>query len=300
MKKILLIMLILNSILCAQALDYDTLNVPMTPASRLGVGEKPENFIDVVAKKEAQIANPKKTEKSKDIETYDYTDADLSLKALAVDVSLEVEEEQEEMLRNLSALWVSTAQNSETIQYTIYKLSNPDENKPDDNLIKKILRPVASFSSIAGTAFSANPFMASGALIGGNLLGALASDNKEVNYQFTKVNDADMVVLTRKIDDLQKKLLNLYMDYKTKQKIYFMAQENLKKRELVYNSMQNKSKEEIILADVYYRNAQNIEAKAKTDYLASRSILEQTAGTETLRKIEEYNSSNNSVNSNLQ
>jgi hypothetical protein len=168
----------------------------------------------------------------------------------------------------------------------MYKLSNPDEDKPDDNMLKKIVKPLASFSTIAGTAFAANPFLASGALMGGNLMGVLASDDKQLNYKFTKVTDADMVILVRKIDELQKRLLLLYVDYKTKQEIYDMALKNVEKREIICEEMQDKSKEEIILADVYYRNAQNFANKAKHDYAASRTILKQLVGERALLQIE--------------
>ena len=183
-------------------------------------------------------------------------------------------------------LWAAAAQRSETIKYTIYKLSNPDENKPDEGIIKKIIKPIASFSTIAGTALSSNPYMASGALIGGGLLGALVKDDKEINYKFTKVTDADMVLLVRKIDDLQKKLLNLYIDYRTKKELMTMTLENLDKRREIYNKSQNLRREELIIADVYYRNAQNAAKRAESDFWASRMILENLVGEEVLAQIE--------------
>ena len=128
--------------------------------------------------------------------------------------------------------------------------------------------------------------MASGALIGGGLLSALTRDDKELNYKFTKVNDADMVLLVRKIDDLQKKLLNLYIDYLTKKEIMAMTLDNLEKRRDIYDKSQNAPREELIIADVYYRNAQNAAKKAESDFWASRMILENLVGAEVLAQIE--------------
>ena len=286
MKKIipliLSILLIQNPIF---AIGYDELNLERPMHNRLGIGDTPENNFEV--KSVTENKTEKKEDVKKEISNYDINYADLSLKRIAIDISDEIEEDQATILEDLSTLWVGAAQKSETLQYTIYKLSNPDAEKPNDNIIKRIVKPIASFSTIAGTAFSANPFMASGALIGGNLLSALTSNSaQEINYQFSKVNDADMVLLVRKIDDLQKKLLNLYIDFKTKQKIYEMSLENLDKREKIYKSMQNKTKEEVILADVYYRNAQNAASKAKHEYYASKTILEQLAGTEAVKAIQ--------------
>ncbi len=306
MKKFVLLLIFVLTLNPVLALGLGDINLPKSPSGRFGVGEKPENAVEIYAQKqiESEAKTPvqraqneivkaaqenfevKKDNVTQVFDTNPKTYADLSIKRMASDISDEVAEEQEKLMSDLSILWMAAAQNSETIQYAVYKLSNPDENKPDDNMLKKIVKPIASFSTIAGTAFAANPFLASGALIGGNLMGALASDDKQLNYKFTKVTDADMVILVRKIDNLQKRLLMLYVDYKTKQEIYNMALKNVEKREQIYQDMQNKSKEEIILADVYYRNAQNFANRAKHDYNASRTILKQLVGERALLQIE--------------
>jgi len=256
------------------------------PASRLGTDDVKPEKITVKAK----VQDDTKTAKTKKIdEAKDLTYADLSLKKIAIDIAQDLEMEQDIVLSDLAALWAAAAQNSETVKYTIYKLSNPDENKPEENLVKRIIKPIASFSTVAGTAFANNPFVASSALIGGNLMSAFSSDNKELNYKFTKINDADMVILVRKIDDLQKRLMVLYMDYSTKKEICKMAQENLKKREEICRKMQDKSREQVLIADSYYRNAQSFASKANSEYAASRSILEQLVGTKVLEQIEERN-----------
>ena len=266
-------------------LTLESLNYPMPPANRLGVGITPESQFN-----EVKTVNEGKTVVSKTgikEMVYDSTYADLSLKRLADDVSYDLNIESADLLADLQILWNAAAQRSETIKYTIYKLSNPDENKPNENIIKKIIKPIASFSTIAGTALSSNPYMATGALIGGGLLGALTKDDKELNYKFTKVNDADMVLLVRKIDDLQKKLLNLYIDYLTKKEILAMTLDNLEKRRDIYDKSQKLPREELIIADVYYRNAQNAAKKAESEFWASRMILENLVGAEVLAQIEQ-------------
>ena len=266
------------------AITLNELNYPMPPANRLGVGQTPESpFKEVKTVNEGKTVTQKTGIKGA---AYDSSYADLSLKRLADDVSYDLNIESTDLLADLQILWNAAAQRSETIKYTIYKLSNPDENKPDENIIKKIIKPIASFSTIAGTALSSNPYMASGALIGGGLLGALTKDDKELNYKFTKVNDADMVLLVRKIDDLQKKLLNLYIDYLTKKEIMSMTLDNLEKRREIYDKSQNAPREELIIADVYYRNAQNAAKKAESDFWASRMILENLVGAQVLAQIE--------------
>lgn len=260
---------------------FDDLNSPRPAANRMGIGQNPEKPFEEI-KTNKNTVSTKTQMQNVGNESY----ADLSLKRLAQDVSYDLSIEQDELLADLQVLWAAAAQRSETIKYTIYKLSNPDENKPDEGIIKKIIKPIASFSTIAGTALSSNPYMASGALIGGGLLGALVKDDKEINYKFTKVTDADMVLLVRKIDDLQKKLLNLYIDYRTKKELMTMTLENLDKRREIYNKSQNLRREELIIADVYYRNAQNAAKRAESDFWASRMILENLVGEEVLAQIE--------------
>jgi len=213
--------------------------------------------------------------------------ADLSLKKLADDVSGELDMDSGKINADLAVLWAATTENSETIKYTIYKLANPDEDKPNDSTIKKILKPIARLSSVAGASVAGDPFIATGALIGGGLVNAFMKDDKEYNYNFSKVSDTDMVLLIRKIDDLQKKLLDLYVDYRTKQQLAKLTKENCEKREEIYNQSQNKSREELVIADVYYRNAKVSAARAQDDYLTSRAILENLVGRDALSKIEE-------------
>lgn len=212
--------------------------------------------------------------------------ADLSLKKIAQDVSYELDLDETKTASDLAILWAAATERSETMKYTIYKLSNPDEDKPNESTIKKILKPIANFSTLAGASVAGDPFMATGALIGGGLVNAFMKDDKEYNYKFSKVSDADMVLLVRKIDELQKRLLDLYTDYKTKEQLVLMTKENFEKREEIYNASQKKSKEELIIADVYYKNAKTSLQRAQDDYLTSRAILENLVGAKALKEIE--------------
>ena len=77
------------------------------------------------------------------------------------------------------------------------------------------------------------------------------------------------------------------MDYKTKEQIANMTKENFEKREEIYNQSQNKTKEELVIADVYYRNAKTNYQRAQDEFMTSRAILENLVGIEALEKIEE-------------
>ncbi len=298
-KKILLFYLFITQI--SFALTLDEINSPRPLEGRMSNTDKVESNKDIknefktqkaqISNENSDVKDSENIENTSDIETKEANSAgagyaDLSLKRLANDVAVELDMDSGKINSDLSILWAATMERSETMKYTIYKLSNPDEDKPDESTLKKIIRPLANISSLAGASLSADPFVATGALIGGGLINAFTKDDKEVNYKFSKVSDADMVLLIRKIDGLQKKLLDLYIDYKTKQELANLTQENLKKREEIYKLSQNKSKEELVIADVYYRTAKTNAQRAQDEYLTSRAILENLVGLDALKQIE--------------
>lgn len=288
MRKILLSLALLSA--SVYALDLSQLNEPKPLEGRLSNTDKVESRKIEIKKEE-----PKKEQKAQietnenKVETAISTNAnyaDLSLKRLADDLSFELDEESSKINSDIAILWNATLNRSETMKYAIYKLSNPDEDKPNESTMKKILRPIANFSSLAGASVAGDPFVATTALIGGGLANAFMKDDKEVNYRFSKVSDADMVLLVRKIDELQKKLLDLYVDYKAKENLAKLTKENFEKREEIYKLAQNKSKEELTITDVYYRNAKTNYQKAQDEFNTSRSILENLVGMEALKQIE--------------
>jgi len=290
MKKILLSLIFLAN--AVFAINLDELTEPKPLEGRLSNTDKVESRKVETIKKQEQKAEIKPTTKKEIIEEKNVNEviatyADLSLKRLADDLSYEIDEESTELNSEIAVLWNATVNRSETMKYAIYKLSNPDEDKPNESTMKKILRPIANFSSIAGASVAGDPFVATTALIGGGLANAFMKDDKEVNYRFSKVSDADMVLLVRKIDELQKKLLDLYVDYKTKKNLAVMTQENFKKQEEIYKLSQNKSKEEITISDAYYQKTKANAQKAQDDFMTSRAILENLVGLEALKQIEE-------------
>ena len=227
MIRILSLLMFLLLALPAYALDVKDLSIPKDIENRIGTGKNPEMPIVVETKNSWVMESAKNID---DIQKNNLTYADLSLKKISDDITYMLDSENPQIARDLEILWVGVAQNSETVRYAIYKLSNPDGEKTSNSALKKIIQPIASFSTIAGTAFSSNPFVASSALVGGSLLGKLGTTDADLNYKYTKVSDTGMVLLVRKIDKLQEKLLLNYLEYKKCEKSYKMALDALKKR----------------------------------------------------------------------
>lgn len=283
MKKIILSTLLTTLIsTSALAISYEELNTVKEPAYRLGTSTEVENKMDI----NAEIEHTKAKMSETSIDEANLTYADLSIKQISKEISQTLQIDYDEILADLSLLWQGAATKSDTIKFALYKLANPDEDKPDPSAVRKVLSTIANMSTLVG-AGTGNPLLFCSSLIGGNTLGILSQDTKALNYKYTKVDDADMIILVRKIDELQQRVVGLYYDYMTTREIYNMRSEMAKRRHVNYEQTQNSSKEIIIISDAYYREALDLQRKAKSNFISKRSQLEQLVGTDTFKQFEE-------------
>lgn len=285
MKKFITICLLLNFALPSfGALTLEDLSEPQKPAFRAGLSEIPEKEYT-----EAQAHNKLHQEYvKKDVQQFDVNDltyADLSIKQISREVSAELELEQQDLVGDLSVLWQGAASQSDTINFALYKLANPDENKPDEKSVKKVLTTIAGMSTLVGAGMG-NPMLAAGSLIGGNVLGIMSQDTKALNYKYTKVTDADMIILVRKIEDLQQKTVNLYYEYMIARKKLQLFDKITKERKKNYDIAQNLSREVVLVTDAYYRTALDNQMRARSEFYAKRAALEQFVGNETFTQFE--------------
>lgn len=284
MKKLLITALILNLILPVSALSLDDVAMPKQPAYRTGLSEEPEKeYMEVKAEDKVKQEYVKKDAEQFDVS--DLTYADLSIKQISREVAADLELDQEDMVGDLSVLWQGAASQSDTINFALYKLANPDEDKPDEKSVKKVLTTIASMSTLVGAGMG-NPLLAGGSLIGRNILGIMSQDTKALNYKYTKVTDADMIILVRKIEDLQQRTVDLYYNYMMARKRLKMIEQITTDRKKNYDLSQTMSKEVILITDAYYRTALDNQMKARSDYYAKRAALEQFVGNDTFAQFE--------------
>ena len=287
---ILLLSLLIQINTTMQACSISLIDVkePKDIFYRFGTTDTPEVKYD--ASKQIDLTTPDfnitpvtiKEERKNEPPTY----ADLSIKSMAMDVSKTIEMDYNEMLADLSLLWQGAAMKSDTIKFAIYKLSNPDQDKPDESAVKKVLSTIAGLSTFIG-AGTGNPIAASAALIGGNTLSIMSQDTKALNYKYTRVTDADMIILVRKVDELQQKVVDSYYDYMTARLLFDMTSKTVKEREENYKRAQNSKKEVLLIADTYYRSAVDEQMKARGNFFEKRSQLEQLVGNDIFRQFEQ-------------
>ena len=283
MKKYLILLICL--LITSQTINAQTLeNIekPKKPAYRLGITydiEKPYKVTDITKREKEKTASYEREY----IKNSTY--ADTTLKNLSNEISKLLTIEKEEMLEHIQILWAGAALKSETIKFALYKLSNPDADKPNQSIVKKIIRPLSSVSSIAGAGLG-DPFSATAALVSGHFLNSLSYNDKDLNYKYTKVTDADMIVLITKVDNLQKKVVDKYYDYVTNYNLLMMVEKNIKNREERYKASIYNTDEELLVADAFYRSAIDNKAKLELEFLEIRASLEQLVGIEALLEFE--------------
>ena len=284
MKKLLIafLLVILVHTYAFANLTLEDIKTPEENFYRLGTTDSPEIKVDFDIQPTI-IPTVQKEITVQDSQNLTY--ADLSIKKMALEISREVEIDYNEMLADLSLLWQGAASKSDTIKFAIYKLSNPDKDKPDSGAVKKVLTTIAGMSTMIGAGMG-NPVLASAALIGGNTLGIMSTDTKALNYKYTQVTDADMIILVRKVEELQQKVVDVYYDYMTAREIYNMTSKMVARSYDTYKISQNKSKPIILMTDTFYREALDKQQNAKGDFFEKRSRLEQLVGNEVFREFE--------------
>ena len=208
---------------------------------------------------------------------------DYETKKIINEVTNELSAEKEQMLEELSTLWVSAVQKSDTVYFAIMKLSNPNGGEVNKNGFKKILEPIISAAPLVGQAF-VNPALTAGSLIGSNVMGTMMNDS--ASRRLTKVNDADLVILARAIDELQEALLMNYMSYKNAHKEYELAIKIANDRKKTYDQLNKQNSPQLVLASTFYTEALDNQYKARQNFLMKRIVLEQMVGTEALHEIE--------------
>lgn len=271
--------------LSCRAITLEEMTSPKPLAYRLGVGSVPEKAYKVsdsqVDVKENVSILDEKANAVKEI-TY----ADLSLKKIAKEISEDSQLDEKVILADMQLLWIGAAQNSQTVKFIIYKLSNPDEDKPNQSIVKKIIQPISTVGSLAGLGIG-NPIAAISSIMGSSVLGTMSVSDKDLNYKFSKVNDADMVVLIRKIEELQYKIMHHYYDYMTARESLKRSDDLVLKRKKACAEASGLSDDRVVMLDVFYRDALNKQSKFRSDFLAKRSALEQLVGLETMGSFED-------------
>ncbi|MDD3593309.1 MAG: hypothetical protein PHX18_01645 [Candidatus Gastranaerophilales bacterium] len=274
MQKIFWIILIFVLFLQAESSFAAASNVLKQPMGRFGVKET--TFEPYFTKEE--VNNIISQEKKQQKRIFDKEN-----RAIAVEIEKELEKQRPEVLADLNILWVNAVERSETIRYAIMKLSNPNGEEVKKSGIKKVLAPIAGVMPMVGQA-AMNPALSASSIIGGGLLGTVLSD--DINAKLSKVNDADLIILAKAVDNLQQDLIYNYFGYINAYREYDYSVKLSDKAQKKYEEMNRKNSSNIELADSFYREALDNQYKLRQEFLMKRVVLEQMVGNEALLEVE--------------
>lgn len=149
-----------------------------------------------------------------------------SLHAQNQSLGQELTDENEASLAALTMLWQAAVERSHAITYAIEKLSRKTVNGTPvkdpgaaSRISKHLVQSVARLGGAAGTIVTGSPV--------GLMSGSLISEALAEPLDPSKVplNDADMVLLTQAVDDLQRQVIERYFAYR-----YSQAQWDLKRQ----------------------------------------------------------------------
>ncbi|MFH0702280.1 MAG: hypothetical protein V2B14_01915 [bacterium] len=239
-----------------------------------------EKISTIPQKKEELIT--KKTKKYK-TKTKLYSDYDM--KDIASEIKTELEEEENNILADLRILWQAAIERSETIRFAILKLSNPNGDEKKESIAKRIFAPLVNITPLIGAGLG-DPIIGSSTILGSGFLGSFLADDSAINNHLSKVTDVDLVMLAQETDNLQQKLVNLYYNYLSSLKKLNLMDKIVQNRYKYYEAAQNSSAESIAVADVFYREALDMQYRARQETLNSRAALEQFVGNEALVQID--------------
>jgi len=280
MKKVdKLIICSLISVICTGKACIAVENPQIAIMQRIGVDSKIETQVikPKVSKVEGRIS---KVNKKKEL-TY----ADLDMKRIADELKSDLNDEKTDFLPDLKILWEAAVERSETIRFAILKLSNPNGEQEKKGVVKRILTPLASVAPLIG-AGSPDPVTGGGAIFGGSLLSSMLSDNSALNSHLSKVTDTDLVLLAQEIDNLQQNLVTLYYNYLNSCERLELADKVVENRYKYYQDVQKSTPEAISIADVFYREAIDIQYKTRQEVISSRAALEQFVGSQALITVD--------------
>ncbi len=208
------------------------------------------------------------------------------IKQLADEINSELDEEKSFIVEDLRILWQAAVGRSETIKFAIFKLSNPNGDKKKKSLVKSILAPIAGVAPIIGLN-SANPAAGSSVLLGGGVLGSVLADDSAINTKLSKVTDVDLVLLAQEIENLQQKLVTYYYDYLTAIQKLNMVDKLVQNRYKYLNSAVYSSKKDaIVMAEVFYKEAVEMQFEARQNILKTRAVLEQFVGAVPIAEVD--------------
>jgi hypothetical protein len=130
-------------------------------------------------------------------------------------LSQELQDDAQMTLGDLNLLWQAAVERSASIRYAIEKLSrktNPNKALAKDYMVRRLLNTIGQLGGVGATLLTGSPL----GLLSGSFLGDVLQQTAPSKTDL--VSDADMVILAKAVEQVQRQLLETYYHLKFTQK----------------------------------------------------------------------------------
>jgi len=204
----------------------------------------------------------------------------------------EVRDNEADSFSSIGMLWSAAVEHNQTIRFTIEQLSRRDATgKPvaNDGMSKRILQSLVNLGGVAGTVWTGTP----ASLIGSNMIQNAMAGNPQ-DAALSRVTDADMASLAKKVDTLQTRLITLYFNYlNAKEKLKLTQEANAVVEQSYKHAMQkaDSTNQKALqpLMNSMLESAEQNEELAKQSLQSAESELSILVGPEAVAALNKKN-----------
>lgn len=130
-------------------------------------------------------------------------------------------DDQDVVIQDLTFLWQAAVERSAAIRYAVEKLGQRDASgKPvkNDGNTRRLLTTIAQLGGAAGSMWTGTPI----GLLGGSMVSQVINEARPTGG-IGRVTDADMVILAKAVEDLQRDVMTAYYQYRYAQERLALA-----------------------------------------------------------------------------
>lgn len=205
-------------------------------------------------------------------------------------ISHELRDDEEVVVKDIAMLWQGAVEQSGSIRYAIEKLSRRDatgQPVENDGMLKTIAKGAVRMVGAGASMMTGTP----SGVIGGNMIEDLLLSNP-IDSAYSRVTDADMVILAKEVESLQSHVITLYYKYRHRKQQLALAQEATLALSRYYDELANRKDVNPVLLTAMtslLESAKQDEREARQAFLNVRSELAFTAGETAVTAMEQAN-----------
>ncbi len=200
------------------------------------------------------------------------------------DLQSQMVTEEHQILPQIEALWRSTLQRNPSLQIALEKIAEKTGKvKPKDKIAwtEKMLQGIIQIGGIGGSMLASSP----APLVGSTILGRMTAPDQSPQ-RLTMVTSADLVVLTREIEQVQSQLVLNYLQFQQAQDEVTQLKSSLSTLETQSKPISQESPQTADMINVILLNQKQKLQQAEETVQTYRNLLVLAAGDQAVSQVE--------------